>query len=70
LDRGRDLPSSGEHTDRRGIAVSKVLESLAPLVKQGIFYRLLTGEQGARLRQIVTVGPHGYQVSRAIDLKH
>lgn len=40
---------------------------LAPLLKQEIFYRLLTGEQGPRLRQITTVGNHGYQISRAID---
>ncbi|MBB1087296.1 AraC family transcriptional regulator [Lysobacter sp. SG-8] len=40
---------------------------LAPLVKQEIFYRLLTGEQGELLRRIGTVGNHGYQVSRSID---
>lgn len=40
---------------------------LAPLIKQEIFYRLLTGEQGPRLRMITTAGNHGYQISRAID---
>ncbi|WP_294768897.1 AraC family transcriptional regulator [uncultured Rhodoferax sp.] len=40
---------------------------LAPLIKQEIFYRLLTGEQGARLRRIATIGNHGYQISRSID---
>lgn len=40
---------------------------LAPLIKQEIFYRLLTGEQGPLLRQITTVGNHGYQISRSID---
>ncbi|KTG17229.1 MULTISPECIES: AraC family transcriptional regulator [unclassified Guyparkeria] len=40
---------------------------LAPLIKQEIFYRLLVGEQGARLRQIAMVGHHGYRISRAID---
>lgn len=40
---------------------------LAPLIKQEIFYRLLKGEQGPRLRQITTIGNHGYQISRAID---
>jgi len=43
------------------------ISTLAPLVKQEIFYRLLTGEQGSLLRQITTVGNHGYQISRAID---
>lgn len=40
---------------------------MAPLIKQEIFYRLLTGEQGPRLRMITTAGNHGYQISRAID---
>jgi len=39
---------------------------LAPLIKQEIFYRLLTGEQGPRLRQIATAGNHGYHISRVI----
>jgi len=43
------------------------IPALAPLVKQEIFYRLLRGEQGPLLRQITTVGNHGYQISRAID---
>ena len=40
---------------------------LAPLVKQEISYRLLTGEQGPRLRQIAAAGNHGYHISRVID---
>lgn len=43
------------------------IPALAPLMQQEIFYRLLKGEQGARLRQITTIGNHGYQISRAID---
>ncbi len=43
------------------------ISALAPLIKQEIFYRLLTGEQGGRLRQIVSIENHGYQVARAID---
>ena len=43
------------------------IPALGPLIKQEIFYRLLKGEQGRRLRQITTVGNHGYQISRAID---
>jgi AraC-like DNA-binding protein len=40
---------------------------LAPLVQREIFYRLLVGEQGPRLRQIVTAGSHSHQIARAID---
>lgn len=43
------------------------IRALAPLVQQEIFYRLLMGEQGSRLRQIASVGNHGYQIARAID---
>jgi AraC-like DNA-binding protein len=41
--------------------------ALAPLIQQEIFYRLLMGEQGPRLRQITSIGNHGYQIARAID---
>lgn len=40
---------------------------LAPLVKREIFYRLLIGEQGARVRQITSTENRGYRVARAID---
>lgn len=40
---------------------------LAPLIKQEIYYRLLMGEQGARLRQITSSESHSYQIARAID---
>jgi AraC-like DNA-binding protein len=40
---------------------------LAPLLQKEILYRLLTGDQGERLRQIVMAGSHGYQIARAID---
>jgi len=43
------------------------IAALAPLVQQEIFYRLLTGEQGPRLRQIASAGHHGYQIARSID---
>lgn len=43
------------------------IAALAPLIKQEIFYRLLVGEQGPRLRQIVTAGNHGQRISRVID---
>jgi AraC-like DNA-binding protein len=72
-----DMPSSRPSKDRLGIAVSKVsmpllehpgdIPALAPLVQQEILYRLLRGEQGPRLRQITSIGNHGYQIARAID---
>jgi len=40
---------------------------LAPLIQREIFYRLLVGEQGGRLRQIVTAGSQSHQVAWAID---
>lgn len=40
---------------------------LAPLLQREIFYRLLMGDQGPRLRQIVTAGSHSHQIARAID---
>lgn len=43
------------------------LPVLAPLVQREIHYRLLTGEQGGRLRQIAAVGSQGHQIARAID---
>lgn len=39
---------------------------LAPLIEKEIVYRLLVGEQGARLRQIAAMGSHSQQISRAI----
>jgi len=43
------------------------IHALAPLIQQEIFYRLLQGEQGSRLRLITSIGNHGYQIARAID---
>lgn len=43
------------------------IAALAPLVQREIFYRLLTGEQGPRLRQIALAGNDGFQIARAID---
>lgn len=40
---------------------------LAPLVYREIFYRLLVGEGGARLREIASVDSQGHQIARAID---
>ncbi|KPA88190.1 transcriptional regulator, AraC family [Pseudomonas asplenii] len=40
---------------------------LAPLVLREIHYRLLHGEQSARLRQITAVDGQGYRIAKAID---
>ncbi|MBU1171506.1 MAG: AraC family transcriptional regulator [Proteobacteria bacterium] len=40
---------------------------LSPLIQKEILYRLLTGEQGRRLRQIASAGSHSHQIGRAID---
>lgn len=39
---------------------------LAPLIQKELFYHLLSGSQGARLRQIVMTGTHGHQIAQAI----
>jgi AraC-like DNA-binding protein len=41
---------------------------LVPLIKREIIYRLLAGEQGARLRHIAVFGGYTHQIARAIDL--
>jgi len=40
---------------------------LAPMLHREILYRLLMGEQGAKLRQIASAGSRSHQVARAID---
>ncbi|TAL17604.1 AraC family transcriptional regulator [bacterium] len=40
---------------------------LAPIIQREIIYRLLVGEQGARLRQIASAGSQSQQVARAIE---
>lgn len=39
---------------------------LAPLVHREILYRLILSGQGARLRQIATIGSHSHQIGRAV----
>ncbi|OPY03382.1 MAG: HTH-type transcriptional regulator CdhR [Syntrophorhabdus sp. PtaB.Bin184] len=39
---------------------------LALIIKREVFYRLLVGDQGARLRQMASAGSHGHQIARAI----
>ncbi len=40
---------------------------LAPIIQREILYRLLVGDQGARLRQMASAGSQSRQVARAID---
>jgi AraC-like DNA-binding protein len=40
---------------------------IASLVQREIYYRLLVGDQGGRLRQIVETGSQSHQIARAID---
>ena len=40
---------------------------LAPIIKKEIFYRLLVSNQGARLRQIASLGSQSHQIAQAID---
>ncbi len=40
---------------------------LAPVIQREIIYRLLVGDQGARLRQIAVVGSQSQQIAQAIE---
>ena len=40
---------------------------LAPLIQREILYRLLIGDQGARLKQIAAIGSQSSQISQAVD---
>ncbi|MBL8992083.1 MAG: helix-turn-helix domain-containing protein, partial [Spirochaetia bacterium] len=44
----------------------KDIPILAPIIQREITYRLLTGDQGARLRQMAAVGSQSHQIARAI----
>ena len=43
---------------------------LMPLVTREIVYRLLTGAQGSRLRQIAVLGGYTHHIARAVDRLH
>jgi AraC-like DNA-binding protein len=45
----------------------KDIPILAPLIQREISYRLLVGDQGARLRQMASVGSQSHQIAQAID---
>ena len=40
---------------------------LAPVIRREIFFRLLIGEQGAKLRQLATVGTQSQQIASAVS---
>ena len=40
---------------------------LAPIIQREIIYRLLVGDQGARLRQVASAGSQSRQIAQAID---
>jgi AraC-like DNA-binding protein len=40
---------------------------LRPLITQEIVYRLLSGDQGGRLRHAAVLGGHGHRIARAIE---
>ena len=49
------------------LAEPKDIPILAPIIQREIFYRLLVGDQGERLRQMASVGSQSHQIARAID---
>jgi len=49
------------------LADEKDIPILAPIIQREIIYRLLVGDQGARLRQIASAGSQSHQIARAID---
>ncbi|MBN2514327.1 MAG: AraC family transcriptional regulator [Sedimentisphaerales bacterium] len=49
------------------LAEPKDIPILAPIIKREIFYRLLVGDQGTRLRQMASAGSPSHQIARAID---
>jgi AraC-like DNA-binding protein len=49
------------------LAEEQDIPILAPVIQREIIYRLLVGDQGARLRQIASAGSQSHQIARAID---
>jgi len=43
------------------------MAALAPLIEREICWRVLMSEQGARLRQIVSVGTQGHRIARVVE---
>ena len=49
------------------LAEPKDIPIIAPIIQREIFYRLLVGDQGTRLRQMASAGSQSQQIARAID---
>lgn len=49
------------------LAEPKDIPILAPIIQREIVYRLLVGDQGARLRQMASAGSQSQQIGRAIE---
>ena len=49
------------------LAEAKDIPILAPIIQREIFYRLLVGDQGVRLRQMASTGSQSQQIARAIE---
>jgi AraC-like DNA-binding protein len=49
------------------LAAPQDIPILAPVIQREIMYRLLVGDQGARLRQIASAGSQSHQIAQAID---
>ena len=49
------------------LAEQQDIPILAPVIQREIIYRLLVGDQGARLRQIAAAGSQSQQIARAIE---
>ena len=49
------------------LAEPKDIPIIAPIIQREIFYRLLVGDQGTRLRQMASAGSQSQQITRAID---
>jgi AraC-like DNA-binding protein len=49
------------------LAEPRDIPILAPIIQREISYRLLVGDQGARLRQMASAGSQSHQIALAID---
>jgi AraC-like DNA-binding protein len=49
------------------LAEPKDIPILAPIIQREIFYRLLVGDQGARLRQMASAGSQSQQIAQSIN---
>jgi AraC-like DNA-binding protein len=49
------------------LAEPKDIPILAPIIQREISYRLLVGDQGARLRQMASTGTQSRQIARAVE---